>query len=727
MSLSKIFFIVAFVAIAISLFVCLKDKLFPKAREKSTEFPELPDFPSRDAIESPLSEEEKMLREIYDDPVDTTVAPNIEQKNFKTVVATVAESEYFSEEETLEEIYREILSDPTIDTSPDFDEQDIRATAVKLGIPLVDIAQVKWREDLIILFGEKLISQHRILPIFTRGEHLFVAAAGETHPDILAELQLQTKMVVEIMLAEAEKLDKASKRALELFDKSAELFLGGIEECEMFDECALTSEIDDNGSDCYTELPIDNEKYQPFNDNVLRNVQVHPISTLGIDVNTGSYTNVRRILRSGNLPRRDAVRVEEMINYFDYDYPVPETPVTPFKVTAEIAPAPWNPHLHLLHIGIKGYNVPKSQIPSANLVFLLDVSGSMSCGNRLESLKSALLLLTQQLTEKDSIAIIAYADTTTLVLEPTLGSNKAKIQLAINSLVASGSTNGGEGLQRAYSIAKQSFIPNGINRILLGTDGDFNQGTVDVKSLTEWVEEGRNSGISLTTLGFGEVNYNDHLLKELAYAGGGSYAYIDTLQEAQKVLIDQISSTLQVIAEDVKIQIEFNPAQVAEYRLIGYENRLLKREDFKNDKVHAGNIGAGHTVTALYELALVNSLGQRLEPLRYADKTVAANHEHSDELAFLQLRYKIPCGEISQLLEYPVYKAMIVTSELASERFHFATAVAAFGQRLRENMYIGEFSYDDILQLAQNARGVDAFGYRGEFIQLVNLAKSLAT
>lgn len=718
MLLLKIFFIVA---VAISLLVCLKDKLFPKVREKNTEFSELPDFPSCDAVDSNLSEEEQMLREIYD-PADTMAESSIERENSKTVVDTVGESEYFSEEETLEEIYPDFLSNPTTKTSPDFDEDDIRATSAKLGVPLVDITCVEWREDLIQLVGEALITQYRVLPFFKRGNLLLVAATDSVDSAVLDALRSHTAMNIEVVLAEAEKFDETLKRALKLFDKS--IALEGIEDGEMLYECALMRVIDDDGSDFYDELPIDNEKYQHFDDSSIKNVREQPVSTFSIDVNTGSYANVRRILKNGDLPRKDAVRVEEMVNYFDYDYPVPETLTTPFKVTTEIAPAPWNPHLHLLQIGIKGYNVPKSQLPPANLVFLLDVSGSMDASNRLGALKIALQLLTQQLTEKDSIAIITYADTTTLVLESTPGDKKAKIQSAINSLVASGSTNGGEGLQQAYSIAKQSFIPNGINRILMGTDGDFNQGTVDVKSLTELVETGRNSGISLTTLGFGEVNYNDHLMKELAYAGGGNYAYIDTLQEAQKVLIEQISSTLQVIAEDVKIQIEFNPTQVAEYRLIGYETRALKQEDFKNDKVHAGNIGAGHTVTALYELALVNSSGQRLEPLRYADKKSVAKPDHDDELAFLQLRYKMPGGEISQLLEHPVYKATILTSEHASERFCFAAAVAAFGQRLRGNAAIETFSYADILQLAQKARGEDVFGYRGEFIQLVNLTSS---
>lgn len=732
MSLLKIFSIVAFVAVAILVFICLKDRLFSKIYKKSLEFPELPELPSCNAVESNLSEEEQMLRKIYDDPADTSAERNVKRENSEIVVDAMGELEYFPEEETLEEIYQAVLSNPTTRRSLDldFDEDDICATAAKLGIPLVDITQVKWREDLIQLVGVALISQYRILPFFKRSNVLFVAAAGSLDSTAFDALCSHTTMNIEIVLAEVEKLNEALQRALDLFvEVPQSLFAGMIDGCEemelmeLVDECDLDFVEQANFYESY----IDREKYQHFDDSSIKNVREQPVSTFGIDVNTGSYTNVRRILESGNLPRKDAVRIEEMINYFNYDYPVPETPATPFKVTTEIAPAPWNPHLHLLHIGIKGYNVHKSQIHPANLVFLLDVSGSMSVSNRLSSLKTALHFLTRQLTEMDKIAIITYADTTTLVLDSTPGNQKAKIQSAIDSLVASGSTNGGDGIQLAYSVAKHSFIPDGINRILLGTDGDFNEGLVEVETLTRLVEQQRSSGIFLTTLGFGEVNYNDHLLKELAYAGGGSYAYIDSLHEAQKVLVDQISSTLQVIAQDVKIQIEFNPTQVTEYRLIGYENRVLKREDFNNDKVHAGNIGAGHTVTALYELALAGNQGQRLKNLRYGSTPVSANLEHDEELAFLQLRYKMPNTETSQLLEHFIHKTTILTSDQASERFNFAAVVAAFGQRLRGNTYIGTFSYDDILQRAQKNRGEDEFGYRAEFIQLVKLAKSLTT
>lgn len=692
----------AFIAVAVSIFAWLKVQALSEKRTESVEFPELPEFPTHPTVEPSASEEDEIFKKIYDERV---------------------------------EIPSESLSDNWTNLNSDDDddivENDADATPVKVGVPLVDITQVEWREDLIKLVGKELISQHRILPLFKRGNHLTVAAVNSVNPVIIDAICQQTQMTVEVVFAEVEALDNALKQVLNSAietSESSEAFLVE-DEGDTFGEleCIILEDFEGSIDESCCVQTTDYQEYQHFDDSLIKSVREYPVSTFSIDVNTGSYANVRRILKSGHLPQKAAVRVEEMINYFDYDYPVPATSATPFQVTTEIAPAPWNPHLYILQIGIKGYNIAKNQCPPSNLVFLLDVSGSMSCENRLDSLKTALLLLTQQLTEKDSIAIISYADTTTLVLESTSGDQKAKIQTAIKSLVASGSTNGGAGIQSAYSMAQQSFIPNGINRILLGTDGDFNVGMVDIKALIELVERERHSGISLTTLGFGEVNYNDHLMKELAYAGGGSYAYIDTLNEAQKVLINQISSTLQVIAEDVKIQIEFNPSQVAEYRLIGYENRGLKREDFNNDKVHASNIGADHSVTALYELALTGNQGQRLEPLRYGNEPVASNVKHNDELAFLQLRYKMPNNETSQVLEYPVYKSMIVTPGQASEQFRFATAVAAFGQRLRNSAYIGEFSYTDILRLAQSARGDDEFGYRGEFIQLINLAKTLTT
>jgi len=468
--------------------------------------------------------------------------------------------------------------------------------------------------------------------------------------------------------------------------------------------------------------PIDRENYAHFEDNPVKRVSEHPVSTFSIDVDTGAYSNVRRILNSGRLPQHDAVRIEEMINYFTYDYPLPDTLDPPFKVTTEIAPTPWNQKTHLLHIGIKGYNIPKEKLPPANLVFLVDVSGSMESPDKLELLKSSLKLLSRQLTAKDKVSLIVYAGASGLVLEPTPGNQSGKIIAALSRLSAGGSTNGGAGIQLAYAVAEQAFIKDGINRVLLATDGDFNVGTVNFEALKNLIQEKRKSGISLTTLGFGTGNYNDHLMEQLADTGNGNYAYIDNLNEAQKVLVDEISSTLNTIAKDVKIQIEFNPATVAEYRLIGYENRLLKREDFSNDKVDAGEIGAGHTVTALYEIALVGSGGERIENLRYGDNKTDGAHD-GNELAFLRLRYKAPNGNTSKLIESPIN--ITDTVDNTSQSFRFSAAVAAFGQQLRGGKYLEQFSYKDILNLARSARDSDPFGYRAEFIKLVNLAQQL--
>ena len=475
---------------------------------------------------------------------------------------------------------------------------------------------------------------------------------------------------------------------------------------------------------------LDNEKYAHLDQNGILQVTDHPVSTFSIDVDTGAYSNVRRMLKAGQLPQPDAVRIEEMINYFSYDYPLPQGKNVPFSVTTEIAPSPWNQHTHLLQIGIKGQDVAKQLLPPANLVFLIDVSGSMGPAERLPLLTSALKLLTKQLREQDRVAIVVYAGASGVVLQPT--NDKAKILAALNRLQSGGSTNGAAGIEMAYAVAKQAYIPNGINRVLLATDGDFNVGTVSFEALKALIEEKRKSGISLTTLGFGmgsydgARNYNDQLMEQLADAGNGNYAFIDTLNEAQKVLVDEMSSTLNTIAKDVKIQIEFNPDVVAEYRLIGYENRALKREDFNNDNVDAGEIGAGHTVTALYEIALRGSKGALLEPLRY-QSTAQEKKTNGDEIAHLRLRYKAPNGHDSQLLEWPLQRAAI-KSEIAqtSERMRFAAAVAGFGQLLKGGKYTGSYNYGDIAKLAQGARGDDRFGYRSEFLSLVNIAQSLA-
>jgi Ca-activated chloride channel family protein len=475
--------------------------------------------------------------------------------------------------------------------------------------------------------------------------------------------------------------------------------------------------------------PKDRENYAHLNDNPVKRVTDQPVSTFSIDVDTGSYTNIRRMLREGRMPVHNSVRVEEMINYFSYQYPVPRSKETPFSVITEMAPSPWATNRHLLSIGIKGYEVPKQELKAANLVFLIDVSGSMRSKNKLGLLKKSLIMLTRQLSAKDRVSMVVYAGASGVVLEPTPGSEKATIINALEKLQAGGSTNGGAGIRLAYRIAEQSFVEGGINRILLATDGDFNVGTTNFESLKSLVEEKRKSGVTLTTLGFGQGNYNDHLAEQLADHGNGANYYIDSLQEAQKVLVDQMSSTMQTIAGDTKIQIEFNPAAVSEYRLIGYENRALKREDFNNDKVDAGDIGAGHTVTALYEVTLTSKKGL-IDPLRYG----ASNKKHGEavsydikELAFLRLRYKKPGQSRSTLIEQPLYARDIKSSlNNTSTDFQFAASVAGFGQLLKGGTYTESFTYTDVLNLARKSRGSDPFGYRSEFVQLVNLATTLS-
>jgi Ca-activated chloride channel family protein len=472
---------------------------------------------------------------------------------------------------------------------------------------------------------------------------------------------------------------------------------------------------------------LDRENYAHFSNNPVKLASEHPVSTFSVDVDSGAYANVRRILSEGRLPQQDAVRVEEMINYFSYDYKTPNSRKQPFRVTAEMAPAPWNRQNHLLHIGIKGYEMDKKALPASNLVFLIDVSGSMRSANKIGLLKSSLKMLSRQLSAKDRISIVVYAGASGVVLEPTAGNQHGKISAALNQLQAGGSTNGGAGIRLAYAMAEQAFIKGGINRVILATDGDFNVGTVNFEALTDLVENRRKTGISLTTLGFGTGNYNDHLMEQLADKGNGNYAYIDTINEARKVLVDEIASTLMTIAKDVKIQIEFNPSVVKEYRLIGYENRMLKREDFNNDKIDAGEIGAGHTVTALYEVTLHGKNGL-IDPLRYSSKKISSKKRGSKEIAFLRLRYKQPDGDKSRLIEYPLHKRMIKSSlAKTTDRFRFSASVAAFGDLLRGGEYSGEFTYNDLLKLAGKARGSDRSGYKGEFINLVRTAQVLDT
>lgn len=460
------------------------------------------------------------------------------------------------------------------------------------------------------------------------------------------------------------------------------------------------------------------EQYANLPDNPVHRVAETPVSTFSVDVDTGSYANVRRFLNQGSLPPEGAVRLEEMVNYFPYHYALP-TDGSLFGVTTEVAPTPWNPHTQLLRIGIKASDRAVAQLAPANLVFLVDVSGSMDRREGLPLVQSTLKLLVDQLREQDRVSLVVYAGDSRVVLKPTSGRDKAAIRNAIDQLTAGGATAGASGIELAYQMAREGFIDNGINRILLATDGDFNVGVSDFDSLKQMAAQQRKSGVSLTTLGFGVDNYNEHLMEQLADAGDGNYAYIDTLREARKVLVDQLSSTLAVVARDVKLQVEFNPARVSEYRLLGYENRALKREDFNNDKVDAGEIGAGHTVTALYEIVPKGQKGW-LEPLRYAGAAVAEGQ--SEELAMLRVRYKPAAGGDSRLIERPITGQ----TTQASDDLRFAAAVAAFAQQLKgDGRYTGSMTLKDTAALARSARGDDPFGLRNEFVQLVELAQSL--
>jgi Ca-activated chloride channel family protein len=464
------------------------------------------------------------------------------------------------------------------------------------------------------------------------------------------------------------------------------------------------------------------ENYSEFEDNGIVRTAQNAVSTFSIDVDTGSYSNVRRMLAQGRLPPKDAVRVEEMINYFDYGYAGPADRSQPFAVSTELAPAPWDRKRLLMHVGIQGYAVPVSEIPASNLVLLIDTSGSMSDPNKLPLLKEAFRQMVPQLRAQDRVSIVVYAGSAGLVLPPTPGDRHGEILDALGRLEAGGSTNGGEGIELAYAMAKQGFIEGGVNRIVLATDGDFNVGIYDPRALETRVEQGRESGVALTTLGFGQGNYNDALAEKLADVGNGNHAYIDTLMEARKVLVEEMSSTLLTIASDVKIQVEFNPAQVAEYRLIGYENRALAREDFNNDQVDAGEIGAGHDVTAIYELCLVGMGCESSDPMRYAAPALPAGK--AQELAFLKLRYKQPGNDRSVLMERPVTRRDVKLE--AGENLRFAAAVAAYADLLRGGQNMKGFGWDQVETLARSARGSDPWGYRGEFLQLLAQARSLS-
>lgn len=460
------------------------------------------------------------------------------------------------------------------------------------------------------------------------------------------------------------------------------------------------------------------DHFPALEQNPLRQADLVPVSTFAIDTDTSSYSFVRRSLMEGLLPPKDAVRVEEMINYFPYDYEGPSDRSQPFKANVTLMQTPWNPDTRLMHIGIRGFSLDGVERPRANLVFLIDTSGSMDEPGKLPLLVNSFRMLLDTLSPNDSIAIVTYAGNAGTVLEPTRASEKSKILAALDALSSGGSTAGAEGIRQAYALAEQNFDAKGVNRIILATDGDFNVGMSNPRELESFVERKRESGIYLSVLGFGRGNYNDELMQALAQNGNGNAAYIDTLNEARKVLVEEASSTLFPIANDVKIQVEFNPAAVSEYRLIGYETRILNREDFNNDRVDAGDIGAGHTVTAIYEVTPKGSKGQLVDPLRY--EIAKSSMKPSDEYAFVKIRYKLPGEAESRLLSEPVTE---VDAKISTEA-GFASAVAAFGQILRGGQYTKSFGYDDVIALANANRGSDEFGYRSEFVNLVRLARS---
>ena len=472
---------------------------------------------------------------------------------------------------------------------------------------------------------------------------------------------------------------------------------------------------------------VGRDKFEDFEENQIKLVSEESVSTFSIDVDTSSYSFMRRQINNGVLPQKDAVRIEEMINYFDYDYALPETKEEPFKPSVTVVPSPWAEGRKLVHIGIKGYDIAPTEKPHTNLVFLLDVSGSMNAPDKLPLLKNSFKLLLDTLEPDDTVGIVVYAGAAGTVLEPTKVSEKSKILNALENLSAGGSTAGAEGIRQAYQLAENNLTKDGVNRIILATDGDFNVGLTNRYELKYFVERKRETGIFLSVLGFGQGNLNDHMMQTLAQNGNGVAAYIDTLSEARKVLVEEASSTLFPIAKDVKIQVEFNPDSVAEYRLIGYETRALNREDFNNDAVDAGDIGAGHTVTAIYEITPKGG-PLTIDENRYA-KTEAhkAETDFSDEYAFLKIRYKNPNEDTSKLITTPITKANDVDSiDKADDDTRFATAVAAFGQLLKGGKYTASYSYGDVIDLAQSARGEDPFGYRTEFVNLVRLAKSSA-
>ncbi len=477
-----------------------------------------------------------------------------------------------------------------------------------------------------------------------------------------------------------------------------------------------------------TKVDFNREGYDKIIENRFLKVIDNPLSTFSIDVDAASYSNIRRFLNQGQLPPTGAVRIEEMVNYFKYEYPQPKKN-DPFSINTEISEAPWNKEHKLVLIGLQGKKIPTENLPASNLVFLIDVSGSMQDANKLPLVKASMKMLVEQLREQDKISIVVYAGAAGIVLKPTSGADKIKIKDAIDKLEAGGSTAGGAGIKLAYKTAKENFVSNGNNRVILCTDGDFNVGESSDDAMERLIENERKSGVFLTVLGYGMGNYQDAKMQKLADKGNGNHAYIDGISEAKKVLVNEFGGTLFTIAKDVKLQIEFNPSKVQGYRLIGYENRMLAKEDFNDDKKDAGELGSGHTVTAIYEVIPVgvkSSFLQKVDDLKYQQNVKSLSKTlHSDELLTVKFRYKAPDGDVSKLIEHPVMDNKIPLAK-TTDNFRFAAAVAQFGLLLRDSEFKSDASYEDVVVLARKARGVDEEGYRSEFIRLVESAQLLA-
>ncbi|MDL2296513.1 VWA domain-containing protein [Bacteroidales bacterium OttesenSCG-928-B11] len=572
-------------------------------------------------------------------------------------------------------------------------------------------------------------SNRKDISSVTPGEELPSSALNSTKKTITQ----QDTTVAKNTAISSDAISKEAEKEGLVFCRNSETQLVEMTEFLVeYDCCAEVAYGFGNGSGTafcptFRQDEYNNEEYNSFVENSFKRVNAEPLSTFSLDVDAASYSNMRRMINLGKFPPADAIRTEELINYFHYDY---EKPVgnDPVKINSEITACPWNKAHYLVKIGVKAKEIPSQNLPASNFVFLIDVSGSMYGPTRLDLVKSSLKLLVNNLREKDRVAIVVYAGAAGEVLPSTSGADKQKIMEKINELTAGGSTAGGSGIRLAYKIAEKNFIPNGNNRVIICTDGDFNVGVSSNSDLEKMIEEKRGSGVFLTVLGYGMGNYKDSKMQVLAQKGNGNHAYIDNIQEANKVLVNEFGSTMYAVAKDVKIQVEFNPQHVAQYRLVGYESRLLAKEDFNDDTKDAGELGAGHTVTALYELIPVGvkSNFNTVDPLKYQNKEseeINYKASFSDELMTVKLRYKEIDSEVSKKIEQVVKREMI--GKAASEDFNFIVSVALFGQLLKNSDFVKNATYNDVIALANKGIGKDEQGYRKEFVRLVEAAKQL--